>query len=300
MSIESAVQRMLELRSMVSNAASARARGAAADGAAAFQASLTAAGQQLALSPDGSTPPASLQSQSMLPGGGATPAMGMGQAAGYSGMPGAMAGMPGAYPGMSTAIPGIPGPAPGYGVSPTYAGYYTTPGLIPGMQGAPGTMPYGGGAGGVGEQMVQLAQRELGVRETNGGNESPRIREYRTATAGAEGTPGPWCAYFVSWLARNAGAPIGEGGRGTGWVPTIERWGKQEGRFFTDSQGIQPRAGDIVIFDNNGDGLADHTGIVEFVGPDGKVHTIEGNTSDMVARRSYSPGGRIAGYVRPG
>lgn len=168
-------------------------------------------------------------------------------------------------------------------------------------------MPLGGvagvgmppGAGGVGQRMVELAQREIGVSETGGNNESPRIREYRSSTAGAENTPGPWCAYFVSWLAKGAGAPIGAGGNGTGYVPTLEAWGRQTGRFVEAAQ--RPQPGDIVIFDWSGDGTADHTGIVERVGSDGSIHTIEGNASDTVKRRTYaSTSDDIAGYVRPG
>lgn len=154
-------------------------------------------------------------------------------------------------------------------------------------------------AGGIGQRMVELAQREIGVSETGGNNESPRIREYRSSTAGAENTPGPWCAYFVSWLAKGAGAPIGAGGNGTGYVPTLEAWGRQTGRFVEFGQ--RPQAGDIVIFDWSGDGTADHTGIVERVGADGSIHTIEGNASDTVKRRTYaSSSNDITGYVRPG
>ena len=148
--------------------------------------------------------------------------------------------------------------------------------------------------------MVALAQREIGNTETGGNNESVRIREYRSATAGAENTPGPWCAYFVSWLAKSAGAPIGAGGNGTGYVPTLEAWGKQENRF-VEFGSQQPQAGDIVIFDWTGDNTSDHTGIVERVDPDGTIHTIEGNASDKVMRRDYSSSTNdIRGYVRPG
>jgi hypothetical protein len=153
---------------------------------------------------------------------------------------------------------------------------------------------------GAGQRIVQLAQQELarGVRETSGNNESDRIREYRTATAGAENTPGPWCAYFVSWLAREAGAPIGAGGNGTGYVPTLQAWGKQENRFVEHGSG-RANPGDIVIFDWGGDGVPDHTGIVERVDPDGRVHTIEGNASDTILRRSYPAStSHITGYVR--
>lgn len=154
--------------------------------------------------------------------------------------------------------------------------------------------------GPTGAKMVALAQQELarGVRETHGNNESPRIREYRTATAGAENTPGPWCAYFVSWLAREAGAPIGAGGNGTGYVPTLQAWGKQEDRFIEHGKG-KPAPGDIVIFDWGGDGVPDHTGIVEKVDANGRVHTIEGNASDTILRRTYPTNTNdITGYVR--
>ncbi len=164
--------------------------------------------------------------------------------------------------------------------------------------GMPGFPPVGGGA--VGQRMVQLAQREIGVSETSGNNESPRIKQYRTATAGAENTPGPWCAYFVSWLAREAGAPIGAGGNGTGYVPTLEAWGKQENRFVEHGKGL-PSPGDIVIFDWGSRGTADHTGIVERVEPDGTVHTIEGNASDTVMRRDYAASTNdIVGFIRVG
>lgn len=165
-------------------------------------------------------------------------------------------------------------------------------------------LPVGIGVGGgpVGQRIVALAQQELalGVSETSGNNESPRIREYRTATAGAENTPGPWCAYFVSWLAKNAGAPVGAGGNGTGYVPTLEAWGRQTNRFVEFGQ-QSPQPGDIVIFDWGRDGVADHTGIVERVDGEGRIHTIEGNATDMVKRRTYSGStDAIKGFVRPG
>ena len=45
----------------------------------------------------------------------------------------------------------------------------------------------------------------------------------------------------------------------------------------------------------------EHIGIVESVGADGSINTIEGNSSDSVARRQYgSDGGGAVGYVRLG
>src|SRR4051794_16564095 len=65
-------------------------------------------------------------------------------------------------------------------------------------------VPNGAGAGGGVQAMLQAASAEVGQAEQPpGSNDSPRIAEYRTATAGAG--VGPWCAYFASWAAKQAG-----------------------------------------------------------------------------------------------
>ena len=57
-----------------------------------------------------------------------------------------------------------------------------------------------------------------------------------------------------------------------------------------------PPSGDLVFFDWKNDGSIDHVGIVESV-VDGTIYTIEGNSGDKVARRSYPIGyGQIVGY----
>lgn len=68
---------------------------------------------------------------------------------------------------------------------------------------------------------------------------------------------------------------------------------KNAGRWYTSN----PQEGDQIFFYSDGD--INHTGIVESVSGN-TVTTIEGNTSDMVARRTYSIGSSyIAGYGRP-
>lgn len=68
---------------------------------------------------------------------------------------------------------------------------------------------------------------------------------------------------------------------------------KNAGRWFTSN----PQAGDIIFFQSGG--VISHQGIVEKV-VGNIVTTIEGNTSDMVARRTYVVGDRyILGYGRP-
>lgn len=60
-----------------------------------------------------------------------------------------------------------------------------------------------------------------------------------------------------------------------------------------------PRPGDVIFFDWDADGTQDHVGFVEKT--DGTyVYTIEGNTSDMCARRQYSmASAEIIGYGVP-
>jgi hypothetical protein len=136
------------------------------------------------------------------------------------------------------------------------------------------------------QSILAAARGELGVTEQPpGSNESPRIREYRAASGSPP--PGPWCAYFVSWAARQAGTPIGPGGSGFGSVDAVWGWAQSEGRT-TD----QPKPGDLIVWD-------EHIGIVENVLPDGRIQTIEGNTSNMVARRTHTRDG-VVGFVRMG
>src|SRR4051812_4664909 len=146
------------------------------------------------------------------------------------------------------------------------------------------------GAGGGGAQaMLQAASAEVGQAEQPpGSNDSPRIAEYRAATAGSG--VGPWCAYFASWAARQAGTPLGEQGQGFGAVSAVWDWAQRTGR-----TSAQAAPGELIVWGSR------HIGIVESVDPNGTIHTIEGNSSDKVSRRTYGPdGGGATGYVRPG
>ena len=159
---------------------------------------------------------------------------------------------------------------------------------------APATVAALPAAGGTsaGQAALAAAQGEVGVAEQPpGSNESPRIAQFRQATAGAPG-PGPWCAYFVSWAAREAGTPLGDAGQGFGRVDDVWAWGQSAGKALP--AGSTPSPGDLIVWD-------EHIGIVESVGADGSINTVEGNSSNMVARRTYgSDGGGAVGYVRLG
>lgn len=146
-----------------------------------------------------------------------------------------------------------------------------------------------GGAGMGNQAIVALAQRELGQAEfPPGSNDSPRISQYRQATAGS--AVGPWCAYFTSWLSQQAGMPLGDNGQGFGRVDDVYAWAQRVGRAVPNGPGATPRPGDLIVWD-------EHIGIVEGVLPDGRVQTIEGNSSDQVKRNVHEAGSAL-GYVR--
>jgi hypothetical protein len=140
---------------------------------------------------------------------------------------------------------------------------------------------------GLPERIVHSARVELAqnVHEMpDGSNEAPAIRRYRTAVRWSAPRTA-WCGYFVSYVASEAGAPLGEYGEGIGAVAEIRRWAKRTKRWRT-----RPHKGNIVVFRG-------HVGIVERVVGSNWIVTIEGNHSNRVARvwRSRS---EARGYVR--
>ena len=93
-----------------------------------------------------------------------------------------------------------------------------------------------------------------------------------------------WCAIFVSWCADQCGYLDAGVLPKTAGVRPYEDWFKERGQW--QGRDYEPSPGDIIFFDWENDGLADHVGIVEKV-EDGLVCTIEGNTGDTCAERRY-------------
>ena len=106
-----------------------------------------------------------------------------------------------------------------------------------------------------------------------------------------------WCACFVSWCAEQCGYI------NAGIIPRFAlcsdgaAWFKNHGQW--QNSGYIPKTGDIIFFDRDGSGVTHHVGIVERV-EDGKVYTIEGNSSDLVKKRNYAlDNSGIYGYGIP-
>lgn len=136
------------------------------------------------------------------------------------------------------------------------------------------------------ERLLEVADKELGYRE---------LADKTTKYGSWYGIPdGDWCAMFVTWCAHYAGIA-------TDVIPFYcncqAGWNWFIANNFYGLKGeYTPKKGDIIFFLSDG---ASHTGIVTDC-KNGIVYTIEGNTSDMVAYRSYSlNNSRITGYGIP-
>lgn len=85
-----------------------------------------------------------------------------------------------------------------------------------------------------------------------------------------------WCATFVSWCANKCGYIENGLIPKFAYVPDGVTWFNQRGRWKARDE--IPAPGDLIFFDYNGNGSADHVGFVEVV-EGGRITTIEGNTN---------------------
>ena len=106
-----------------------------------------------------------------------------------------------------------------------------------------------------------------------------------------------WCACFVSWCANECGyIEAGVIPKYAGCVQGSE-WFKERGQWA--DRNYEPSPGTIIFFDWEGDGITDHTGIVEKC-ENGNVYTIEGNSHDSSKQNQYAVGSSsIYGYGIP-
>ena len=119
------------------------------------------------------------------------------------------------------------------------------------------------------EKILEIARSQIGARESPANSDNVK---YNTAYYGREVSGKyPWCAVFVWWVFREAGASdLYYGGDKTAYCPTLMSFHKKQK--VTDYQ-----PGDIVFFNFSGRSSAGHVGICESW--DGTyITTIDGNT----------------------
>lgn len=121
------------------------------------------------------------------------------------------------------------------------------------------------------ERILEIARGEIGTKESPAN--SNRVK-YNTAYYGREVSGGSyaWCAAFVWWCFREAGASsLYYGGGKTAYCPTLKSYHKGQ----AVKGDYQP--GDIIFFNFSGKTNAAHVGICESW--DGAyITTIDGNT----------------------
>lgn len=149
------------------------------------------------------------------------------------------------------------------------------------------------------QKIVDWANKQIGTLEgANNWNQYAASADL-TKLYGWNVQNQPWCDVFVdAGFIENFGYEVGSamtyqyaGCNGAACRYSADYYKKANAWHTT------PELGDQVFFLVNG-GI-NHTGIVTYVG-EGSVVTVEGNSSDMVARRSYAIGSpQIAGYGRP-
>lgn len=121
------------------------------------------------------------------------------------------------------------------------------------------------------QSIIDTAAAENGTKENPANSNKTKYG----AWFGFDGAP--WCAMFVSWVYDSAGHPLGnvETPKGYKYCPSGFNFWKANNRL-TDN----PKPGDIVLFDWNGDGTCEHTGIFIRWIEEGKTFASwEGNTS---------------------
>ncbi|MGY5310857.1 CHAP domain-containing protein [Nocardia gipuzkoensis] len=106
-------------------------------------------------------------------------------------------------------------------------------------------------------------------------------REFADPGAGtkyAEGVEEAWCADFVSWVLREAGAPLANPNSGSWRIPgvyTLQEYYESVGRFVPAGSAYRPRTGDVLLYRESSP-FGQHTNIV-LRADAGQVTTIGGN-----------------------
>ena len=143
------------------------------------------------------------------------------------------------------------------------------------------------------EKIIALAQKQIGISEEPPGSNNVK---YNTIYYGnhVSGDAYAWCVTFIWWLFDQLMLSAEFcGGEKTAYCPYVVNWARNHNAWVTGNY----RKGDLVLFDWNGDGTADHIGlVVDVVGS--ALTTIEGNCGDKVSKMSRNEVS-VMGAYRP-
>lgn len=153
------------------------------------------------------------------------------------------------------------------------------------------------GGGDLGQRIVKVARSQLGTGERPAGSNCTKY-----------GPCEEWCALFTAWVWQRAGSSLPGSPSQWAYTGSLYVYAKEHGNRVRSPR-EKPAPGDAVLYGSGpGPGASAHVGIVERVLPDGRIATIDGNSSDTVRRippfdpaRAEEAGlpGPIYGYARP-
>jgi len=119
-------------------------------------------------------------------------------------------------------------------------------------------------------EFLEIARRELGVKEVSGKSHNQRILEYHsTTTLRATTDEVPWCSSFNNWVVEQAGYT----GTGSALAKSWETWGKPID---------EPTVGCIAVFKRGTKAWQRHVGFVTEVERN-RIRIIGGNQSNRVS-----------------
>ncbi|MGN0801576.1 MAG: SH3 domain-containing protein, partial [Candidatus Faecivicinus sp.] len=149
------------------------------------------------------------------------------------------------------------------------------------------------------QDLVRIAQTQIGYEESKRNfiiDEEGKQQGYTRYGAWYGASYSEWCGMFVSFCLKYAGIPERDFPREANcaaWKELLIRAGVYE----DSERSYSPQPGDLIFFNWDGQNVPKHVGIVEKV-ENGRVYTIEGNSSKKVRRRDYSlNSGDIVGYA---
>jgi uncharacterized protein (TIGR02594 family) len=122
------------------------------------------------------------------------------------------------------------------------------------------------------EEVLKIAEAEIGVHETSGPESTARINEYAACTSlKAKSDEVPWCSSFINWVICKAGGKGTNSAMARSWLS----WGEP----------VNPFPGCIVVF-KRGTYPSGHVAV--FLERKGEsISVVGGNQSDRVKVSAY-------------
>ena len=147
--------------------------------------------------------------------------------------------------------------------------------------------------------LVAVAETQLGYEESTQDfiiDAAGNVRGYTRYGDWWQEPYRDWCAMFVSFCLTRAGVPrdaFPQEASSADWIALL-----QSRELYDRAGEAVPEVGDVIFFDMDGNGAADHVGVVTDV-DESCVATLEGNSYGGVRRQSYALSApEILGYGR--